>query len=207
MKRILFAAAALACTLAPAALSAQKFVGTQGAVKLSDPVSLDPSGLFLDTFVSVGQDMFIAGQPTERGLSELRARGVTTVINLRTPQEMQRVSFDEAALAKQLGMTYVSLPLRGDSEFPYNPAAVDKVADAVHSARGKVLLHCTIAWRASHMWAAYLIKDRDVPVSEALANARLINLMDEHHTGSGPQPVEELVGRRLPELRHAGGGN
>ena len=44
--------------------------------------------------------------------------------------------------------------------------------------RRKILLHCTVAWRASHLWAAYLIKDRGVAIEPALANARAINLMD-----------------------------
>ncbi len=96
--------------------------------------------------------MFISGQPTERGLRDLRAQGVTTVVNLRSPEEMsKRVPFDEAALVKELGMEYVYLPMRGTPEFPYSPAAVKSFAAAMSSAKGKVLLHCTIAWRASHM--------------------------------------------------------
>jgi hypothetical protein len=64
-----------------------------------------------------------------------------------------------------------------------------------------VLLHCTVAWRASHLWAAYLIQERGVPVEDALANARAINLMDTHRMSSGSmQPVEEFLGRTLPTL-------
>jgi hypothetical protein len=73
----------------------------------------------------------------------------------------------------------------------------------VRSANGKVLLHCTIAWRASHLWAAYLIKEVGIPVEAALANARAINLMDEHRMGSnGRQPVEDFLDRVLPTLGH-----
>jgi len=188
--------------ITPAIATAQRFVGTTGPVTVSSPTRFDPSGLFEETFVSVGQDMFIAGQPSERGLREMKARGVTTVVNLRSPEEMREsVSFDEAALVKELGMKYVYLPVRGNTEFPYDTSTVAKFADAVRSSNGKVLLHCTIAWRASHLWAAYLIKERGVDATAALTNARLINLMDEHHMGSGPQPVEEFLGRRLPELR------
>jgi len=64
------------------------------------------------------------------------------------------------------------------------------------------LLHCTVAWRASHLWAAYLI-DRGIPVDSALANARAINLMDDHRMGSnGRQPVEDFLGKSLPTLGH-----
>lgn len=188
--------------LAPSGVQGQRFVGTAGALPVSDPVPFDPSGLFQSTFVQVGDDMFIAGQPTERGLRDMKARGVTTVVNLRSPEEMRTtVSFDEPALVKELGMNYVYLPVRGNAELPYSPATLAKFAETMRGSHAKVLLHCTVAWRASHLWAAYLIQERGVSVGNALANARLINLMDEHHTGSGPQPVEEFLGRRLSELK------
>jgi len=126
-------------------------------------------------------------------------------VNLRTPPEMARVNFDEAAFAKELGMRYVYLPVRGDTAFPYAPATVAKFAEAVSQAKGKVLLHCTVAWRASHLWAAYLIEARHVEVEAALANALEINLddADQMMVDKGPQPVEEFLGRRLPTLGHA----
>jgi hypothetical protein len=68
--------------------------------------------------------------------------------------------------------------------------------------KGKVLLHCTIAWRASHMWAAYLIQYRDVPVAKALEEARIVNLMDDMRMDGERQPVEAFLGRDLPEVGH-----
>jgi protein-tyrosine phosphatase len=91
--------------------------------------------------------------------------------------------------------------VRGTADYPYSPEIVTKFADALQKSNGKVLLHCTIAWRASHLWAAYLIRERGIPVDEALANARAINLMDTHRMGeNGKQPVEEFLGRTLPPL-------
>lgn len=171
---------------------------------VSAPVILDTTGLFQERAARVGEDMFVTGQPTERALRQLRAEGVTTVVNLRTPEEMTRnVPFDEPALARELGMRYVYLPVRGTSEYPYSPATLAKFAEAVSTANGKVLLHCTVAWRASHLWAAYLIKERGIPVEAALANARAINLMDTHRIGSnGRQPVEDFLDQTLPTLGH-----
>lgn len=171
---------------------------------VSAPVILDTTGLFQERAARVGDDMFVTGQPTERALRQLRAEGVTTVVNLRTPEEMTRnVPFDEPALARELGMRYVYLPVRGTSEYPYSPATLAKFAEAVSTAKGKVLLHCTVAWRASHLWAAYLIKERGIPVEAALANARAINLMDTHRIGSnGRQPVEDFLDQALPTLGH-----
>ena len=182
--------------------SAQNIVNSKSG-PVPNPVILDNTGLFQDKFASVGDDMFIAGQPTERALRELSAKGVTTIVNLRMPEEMARVGFDEAALAKELGMRYVHIPMRGTPENPYGPKELDTFAAAMSSADGKVLLHCTIAWRASHLWAAYLIRERNVPVTEAIKQARQINLMDDMRMGNSPtQPLEGFLGRTVPEMGH-----
>jgi uncharacterized protein (TIGR01244 family) len=185
-------------------LSAPVAALSQSAAKVEAPVVLDTAGMFQARFVRVGSDIFIGGQPTERALRELKAQGVTTVVNLRTPPEMtSQVKFNEEQLIKELGMKYVYLPVRGDANYPYAPSTVTEFAKAVREANGKVLLHCTIAWRASHLWAAYLIQERGVAVDSALANARAINLMDDHRMGSnGRQPVEDFLNRALPSLGH-----
>jgi uncharacterized protein (TIGR01244 family) len=167
-----------------------------------NPVNLDPSGMFQAKFVSVGDDMFIGGQPTEKALRELKAKGVTTVVNLRMPEEMEKVGFDEAALVKELGMKYVHIPMRGTASNPYGPKALDTFAAAMAAADGKVLLHCTIAWRASHLWAAYLIRERKVPVATALEQTRMINLMDNMRMGADQQPLEGFLGHVVPEMGH-----
>ena len=169
---------------------------------MPNPVNLDTTGMFQAKFVSVGDDMFIGGQPTEKALRELRAKGVTTLVNLRMPEEMAQVGFDEAALAKELGIKYVHIPMRGTAENPYGPKELDTFTAAMASADGKVLLHCTIAWRASHLWAAYLIRERKTPVATALSQARLINLMDDMRMGGDQQPLEGFLGRVVPEMGH-----
>jgi len=181
---------------------AQRLTGPHPTGNVPAPVALETRGLFQDKLARVGDDVFISGQPTERALRELAAQGVTTVVNLRSPPEMSRVPFDEAALVKELGMEYVYLPMRGTPELPYSPAAVKSFAAAMSNAKGKVLLHCTIAWRASHLWAAYLIQYRNVPVATALQQTRMINLMDDMRMDGDRQPVEAFLGRSLPEVGH-----
>jgi uncharacterized protein (TIGR01244 family) len=184
--------------------SAQKLTGPNSTIAPPDAVELDTTGMFRAKFVKVGDDVFIGGQPTEKALRALRAQGVTTVVNLRTPEEMTKtVNFDEAALAASLGMKYVYLPMRGNAEFPYTPKAVQALAAAMRDANGKLLLHCTIAWRASHLWAAYLIQERHVPVETALRQTRAINLMDDMRM-SDKQPLDEFVGHPVPGLGHPG---
>jgi uncharacterized protein (TIGR01244 family) len=182
---------------------AQRLTGPHPIGSVPAPVVLDPHGQFQDKLAKVGDDVFISGQPTADGLRELHAQGVTTVVNLRSPEEMSKqVPFDEPALVKSLGMKYVYIPVRGNAEFPYSPAALKSFGDAMAHAKGKVLLHCTVAWRASHMWAAYLIQYRHVPVATALAQARTINLMDDMRGDGNRQPAELFLGRSIPELGH-----
>lgn len=191
--------AALVSMAIPAA--AQNIVGRDKAGPVPNPVNLDTTGMFQAKFVSIGDDMFIGGQPTEKAIRELKAKGVTTIVNLRMPEEMARVGFDEAALAKELGIKYVHIPMRGTPENPYGPKQLDTFAEAMASADGKVLLHCTVAWRASHLWAAYLIRERKVPVATALAQTRQINLMDDMRMGD-QQPLEGFLGHVVPEMGH-----
>ena len=199
MSRFVPATLLLITMAAPPAI-AQRIAGAESRVAPPAPVALDTTGMFQARFAQVGDDMFIGGQPTERALRDMKARGVTTVVNLRSPEEMARVGFDEAALVRSLGMEYVHLPMRGTAELPYSPEAVTSLRDAMRASEGKVLLHCTIAWRASHLWAAYLIQERGVPAATALAHARAINLMDERRMDRGGPPVELFLGRKLEEL-------
>jgi uncharacterized protein (TIGR01244 family) len=184
---------------------AQHMAGPKPASAVPYPVLLDTNGMFTARGAKVGDDFFISGQPTEKALRDLRAKGVTTVVNLRTPPEMlpARIGFDEAALVKELGMKYVYLPMRGNAEFPYSPEALKAFDAAMKEADGKVLLHCTVAWRASHLYAAYLIQYRNMPVDSALKQTRFINLMDDMRMGDGDkQPVELFLGRAIPEVGH-----
>jgi uncharacterized protein (TIGR01244 family) len=196
----LMAAALAVSVVLPA--RAQSVVGKGRTGPVPNPVNLDTTGLFQAKFASVGDDMFIGGQPTEKALRELKAKGVTTIVNLRMPEEMARVGFDEAALAKELGIKYVHIPMRGTAENPYGPKELDTFTAAMASADGGVLLHCTIAWRASHLWAAYLIRERKTPVATALSQARAINLMDDMAMGVAQQPLEGFLGRAVPEMGH-----
>ena len=201
MIRAIHRAALVALLFPCAGALGQRLVGPSPSGPVPMPQLLDTTGLFNQRYARVGDDLFIAGQPTEKGLRLLHDQGVTTIVNLRTPEEMAKIGFDEAALAARLGMKYAYVPVRGNAQFPYAPATVDSLTNAMTTARGKVLLHCTVAWRASHLWAAYLIQVRKLNVDSALANARAINLMDDMAMTPGRQPVEDFLNRDLTQLR------
>jgi uncharacterized protein (TIGR01244 family) len=154
------------------------------------PKILD-TGEFQQIFSQVAPKIYVAGQPTPAGLVQAKALGVTTVVNLRTDFEMNNrgtVPFDEAAEISSLELEYVHIP-QGGPATPYSPVALSRFAEAVNQAQGKVLLHCTVAWRASHLWAAYLVEYEGVPISAALEIGRQVNL--------GTLPIEGFLGRDL----------
>lgn len=122
--------------------------------------------------------VYIGGQPDQAALRALPWHDVTAVINLRTPQEMadtSKVAFDQAALVDSLDLDYILIPL-GGKEYPYTPAAVDSFAAALDRHPGPVLLHCTSGGRASHLWAAYLVRHRGWDVSAAYARGEAIGI-------------------------------
>lgn len=162
-------------------------------------LQIDRSGLpvRVDGVDGVEQNLFrdgrvyIGGQPSREVLAAFRQLGVTAVVNLRTPAETddrQRVSYNEAAAVAELGMEYISIPL-GGAEHPYTSQAVDRLAKALADHPGPVLLHCTIGWRASYLWVAYLVREQGFALPDALARGEAIAIT--------PDPLEGLLGRLL----------
>lgn len=193
--------AAVLVAAIPHLSGAQRLVGPNPSGPVPAPVNLDMTGLFATKFVKIGDDLFMGGQPTERALREMRSQGVTTVVNLRVPEEMARVQFDESALVRELGMQYVYIPLRGTAEYPYTPGALAEFTAAMSAADGKVLLHCASTARTSQLWAAYLIQERGMPAGTVIDQMRQVDLMTAVARPGVKQAVEEFLGREVPELR------
>ncbi|MDP6376023.1 MAG: sulfur transferase domain-containing protein [Pseudomonadales bacterium] len=163
--------------------------GTAGLHAGELPQKLNADGF--GEVLAVSGSTYIAGQPTKIGLDRMKQAGVTTVVNLRTHMEMNNrdvVPFDEAAYVDELGLEYVHIPLGGPGT-PYNPGAVKTFAAAMEKAQGRVLLHCTVAWRASHLWTAYLVRNRGMAIEEAVRHGQAINL--------GTLPLEQFLDRPL----------
>ncbi|MFG0274824.1 MAG: beta-lactamase hydrolase domain-containing protein [Phycisphaerales bacterium] len=133
----------------------------------------------------------VGGQPDEAWLERQRDAGLSLVFNLRTADEMQRdVNYNERAACERLGLTYIHEP-SGWGEDDYTTTPTDRFAEALERATGTVYLHCQVGWRATHMWAAYLHRHRDVPANEAMRRAMA-------GTGSWPfTPFERLAGLEL----------
>jgi uncharacterized protein (TIGR01244 family) len=69
------------------------------------PISSD-----IDQFFRIDAQVSMGGQPTREQLSTLKAEGVRGIVNLREPEEHNIE--EEATVAKDLGLHYISIPVR-----------------------------------------------------------------------------------------------
>jgi uncharacterized protein (TIGR01244 family) len=182
---ILLTPSAIPAQQAPAAIESVLGMDIDGAPVEVETFDGEIRGLWRDGRVYIG------GQPDESALGFLEEEGVTAVINLRTPEEVddrERVPFDEASLVRELGMEYVHIPLGGE-DHPYTPEAVAVFADVLNRHEGPVFLHCTVGWRASYLWSAYLVRRFGLDLNDALARGKAMAISD--------LPIEGLLGEAL----------
>ncbi len=94
--------------------------------------------------------LFTAGQPAMKDWAAIKAGGIRTVINLRTPGELK--DRDEAAEVRAAGLRYVEIPVAGaESIIPANAGALHAALAPAHG--GGVLVHCASGNRAGALLA------------------------------------------------------
>lgn len=158
----------------------------QSAATAAAPVEATMS-TYMDKSLSV-DSLIVGGQIQEIDVDALRAAGVTRVINLRTPEEMQTLGFDESAALAAGGVSYRQLPL-GGPDFPYSPELLDAFAAEMAAADGKIVLHCASGGRAGIVYAAWLVKYQGKTPQQAMRSLESL--------GGWPLPMEKLLGRPL----------
>lgn len=143
---------AMAIALAAGCVHAPASVAAAPEVKLMQPLP----------------GLFTAGQPGPQDWKAIKARGVRTVINLRTPQELQ--GRDEAAEVRAAGMRYIELPVNGADGL--TRANAQLLHEALRPGHQQVLLHCASANRAGGLLALEQADFDGVPADAALALGR-----------------------------------
>jgi uncharacterized protein (TIGR01244 family) len=131
--------------------------------------------------------VLLSPQPMAADLELLSGKGVRRVINLRTPEEMATLGFDEAALAASKGMDYTLIPIAGNAA--YTPAALDAFSAAMAKGDGDILLHCASGTRAGHLYAAWLVREQGLSPEEAMRRVGPLGLW--------PPPMERLLEKPL----------
>lgn len=120
---------------------------------------------------------WFAGQPDLIGLREARDRGVRTVINLRPAEHTQEyVHFDEPQVAFELGMEYFNIPATPEM---ITPEAVAAFAEALSDTNRSVLVHGATMEEVGGMWAAYLVRYQNMPIDQAMENAKVAGLTSQ----------------------------
>ncbi|HJZ39914.1 MAG TPA: hypothetical protein VJ203_06090 [Bacteroidales bacterium] len=115
------------------------------------------------------QNYFLGGQPTYEMLQWLKSQGVTKIINLRTERENSEFttgSFNETAVAGQMGFTYSLFPVDGRKD--YSPGKLEEFSRLV-SGEDIIFIHCASAGRVTNFFMGYLIKSKGNSVDEAVA--------------------------------------
>lgn len=112
--------------------------------------------------------LYTAGQPAAGDWQAIAARGVTTVVNLRTASELQ--GRDEAAEVRAAGMRYVEIPVAGADGI--TDANAGLLRNALASAEGPVLVHCASANRAGGLLALAEARYGDAAPEQAIALGR-----------------------------------
>ncbi len=104
--------------------------------------------------------IFVDGQIREEDLAEIKAAGVTTIINNRPDGEgmMQPKSADLAAAAKALGIDFVDIPIAGG--FP--PEYINQMAEIVADTDKTILAFCRTGTRSTLLWALSQAADGDI---------------------------------------------
>ncbi len=152
--------------LRPLAVAPLLLVAAWAAAEV--PQSPDPARF--PAYHVMRKDLAGSGQPTAEGLSQLKALGFRTVVNLRTEKEG---AGEERAGVESQGLRYVNVPIRPESFGLADVAAVRKVLD--DPAAGPVLLHCASANRVGAVWAV-IQAQQGRTLAEALAAGRAAGL-------------------------------
>lgn len=121
----------------------------------------------------VAGKMIFAGQPDESAVKEAAGRGMKVVVNLRAPEEMAQVKFDEAKVAGEAGMAYVTAPMQGAALSDADREKVFSLLDEARKPGGKpVLLHCGTSNRVGYVWGLYQASRQKLNAEDAVAQAK-----------------------------------
>ncbi|PCI45636.1 MAG: hypothetical protein COB49_09830 [Alphaproteobacteria bacterium] len=116
--------------------------------------------------------LYMAGQPDQMTIMELKDKGFEVVINIRGKEEM---NFDEKALVEENNMAYFNVPLLKDGEIQ-EQAVIDILAVVEANRDKKILFHCTSGNRIAAWFAAHLIRDKGYEKERAITLAKQAGL-------------------------------
>ena len=140
--------------------------------KIEKPKKLEPAKCGAVKQLHVLDDIFLAGQPSVADFAEFKKRGVKSVLNVRTKEELD---FDEAKTLKDLGLSYHHIPIAGPNAL--TDENFDKIRKLLNTKEERPLLfHCASANRVGAVWLAHRVLDGGLTYDAALIEAKAVGL-------------------------------
>jgi protein tyrosine phosphatase (PTP) superfamily phosphohydrolase (DUF442 family) len=112
------------------------------------------------------------GQPSADHLKAMKDAGVQILLDLRDPMEQRQ--FDEPALARQVGLEYINVPV---SAATINDATMERVLTVIRNAGEKqIYFHCGSGNRVGATLLPYFMIDLGMDEEEATEQAMRVGL-------------------------------
>ena len=158
-------------TLATVVVLAAAALPAQQAPQASD----DPSTI--RNFLRISTDFCTGGQPRPEHFAKLKAQGVKTVLNLRTPDEHR--ADEERQAIEQAGLKYFNIPVVYTAPKPEQADEFLKITD--DPANRPMFIHCTAAIRVGAFWLIRRVVRDGWTWDAALEEAKKVGLVNAPH--------------------------
>jgi protein tyrosine phosphatase (PTP) superfamily phosphohydrolase (DUF442 family) len=120
----------------------------------------------------VSPGVVTGGQPTHEDLERFRAAGGSSVVDLRDPMEPRPL--DEPAVAAELGLEYINIPVSSGS---LTDQTLERVLDVLRSAgKRTIFVHCGSGSRVGGALLPYLMLDLGLNEEDAVGEAMRMGL-------------------------------
>lgn len=158
--------------VAAVALSVSITFADDKPAKIEKPKKLESATCGAVKQLHAFDDIFLAGQPSVEDFAEFKKRGVKSVLNVRTKEEL---NFDEAQTIKSLGLEYHHIPIAGPDAL--TDENFNKIRKLLNSKEQRPLLfHCASANRVGAVWLAHRVLDGGLTYDAALIEAKIVGL-------------------------------
>jgi uncharacterized protein (TIGR01244 family) len=145
------------------------------SISLNAQIQKEQPGI--NNFTLVNEQFCTSGQPKLEALEKLKAEGVKSILNLRTPGEHRAA--DEEARAKKVGLKYFNIPVVYRD--PKEEQATEFLRITDDPANRPMLIHCTAAIRVGAFWMIRRVLRDGWTVETAEEEAKRIGLREAPH--------------------------
>lgn len=112
------------------------------------------------------------GQPSAEHLKAMKEAGAEILLDIRDP--MEKRPFDEAALARQVGLEYINVPV---SAATINDATMDRILTVLRNAGEKqIYFHCGSGNRVGAALIPYFMLDQGMDEEDSVEQAMRVGL-------------------------------